>query len=1067
MVAYFNQKHNRPLRKHKRLIQFFVAICCLTTQFMATAEKDSIIVDDSFTSRLLSEEFSVYYQESRVLTFEEFKKSRNLLPYRTFKTSNFGFVKNGAWLYAKIENRSQINTWMLDIRFSQLQNAQVYITSGGKLIQSGTDGIQKKTSPYPLPSFELNLPNNTPLEIYIYVKSSSMMLVAPIYLQTYDVHKTLFMLDFSIWGVYYGALLVLFLYAITFTVYKNKFFGFVYIVHLFVMLLFQLLWSGHTALLFEWVNTLFLHIRAESMTTAMSISFTLLNLMLIPSNMHNANIRKILKYLLYVNLFFFFAFLIPVFLPQVKLTITYMLGFGVLSINFAICVNAFINGFVPARALLVGWTASIIGSTLSALFIFGILPSNPFHQHMFHFTLLLQTGIFLLAMVLRNQYNLQLEVKQAESDTISNFELIEEQNVHLDLARKEAIKASEVKSQFLANMSHEIRTPLNAIIGFSKELENKQNVLEREEHVRIINSAASDLLTVVNDILDFSKMEAGKLTLNTRPFSPRDVLEDVAALMSKNAHLKQLEFIFEVDKLPDFLLGDAFKIKQLLSNLLSNALKFTNFGHIKLAAKVIEQSENECIIEFTVEDSGIGISRLDLNKLFTAFQQLDDDLNRSFQGTGLGLVICQELTRFMGGQINVSSRPTHGSIFTATIPFTIDYSATQLSKKPSFAGQTAYVIDDWDESRQAAIKQLEAVGFKAVAMHKVSQLRDYKVGSDYVFVSFPFRSIERRSDITEQLIDLRIINIVFMYSGPEPSKFNHDMSLPQPKLIRMPLTTRKLEDIDASFYQVSEGLSNECIDKLPAIRILAVDDMELNLRLLQTWLKSSPITLDIAYNGQSAIDRCKDTDYDLILMDIQMPSMDGLEATRLIRKTSLNIGTPIVAVTAHAMEQEQQHFLDSGMDDFLSKPLKLENLVTLINTWCEQLPVEKKSEELVNATANSIDWGMALRLCYNNQDSAIEFLDAFTQRLLLHANEIESGWEQQRADLMLASVHKLHGACCYTGVPRLQVFCDQAQTLLKTEPLEQHSKTITSLLLEINQVIEVWPKLRKSLVLSH
>jgi two-component system sensor histidine kinase BarA len=1065
MVAYFNQKHNRPFRKHRRLLQFFVAICCLATHFMVASEKHTIIIDDSLTSRLLSEEFSVYYQESRVLTFEEFKKSRNLLPFRTFKTSNYGFVKNGAWLYSKVENRSQINRWIIDIRSAQLQNVQIYITSNGKLIQSGTDGIQNKTSPYPLPSFELDLPTNTTLEIYIYVNSSSMMLVAPIYLQTYNQQKTLLMLDFSIWGVFYGALVVLLLYAVTLIVYKSRLIGVVYIAHLFLILLFQLLWSGHTALLFGWINTLFLYVRAESMVMVMSISVTLLNLLLIPSDMHGARIRKVLKYLLYTNLFFFFAFFIPVFLPQVKITITYALVFAVLSINFATCINASINGFFPARALLVGWIASIIGSTLSALFIFGILPSNPFHQHLFHFTLLLQTGIFLLAMVMRNQYNLELEVKQAENDTLSNFVLIEEQNIHLDLARKEAIKASEVKSQFLANMSHEIRTPLNAIIGFSKELENNQNMLEREEHVRIINSAATDLLTVVNDILDFSKMEAGKLTLNIRPFSPRNLLEDIAALMSKNAHLKQLEFIFEVGHLPDFLLGDAFKIKQLLINLLSNALKFTNYGYIKLAANVTELTQDDCTIEFMVEDSGIGISKSDLNKLFTAFQQLDDNLNRSFQGTGLGLVICQELTSFMGGQIRVTSKPTQGSIFTASIGFTIDYNATQLVSKLIFAGQTAYIIDDWDESRQAAKQQLEAVGFAVIDMHIVSQLGDYNVGNDYVFVSLPFRSLEHRADITKQLIELRIANIVFMYSGPEPSKFNHDMSLPQPKLLRMPLTTSKLKDIDASFYQASEKPSNKSIDTLPTIRMLAVDDMELNLRLLKTWLQSSPIMLDIAYDGESAIERCKNTGYDLILMDIQMPYMDGLEATRLIRKTPLNIGTPIVAVTAHAMEQEQQHFLDSGMDDFLSKPINLENLVSLINTWCAQLPFEKNSHEIPNASTSSIVWETALKLFYNDQNSAIEFLDDFTQRLPTHANEIELGWEQQRADIILESIHKLHGACCYTGVPRLQDYCNQAQTLLKTQQLEHHSTTISTLLFEIEQVIEMWPKLRKSLVL--
>lgn len=1064
MVAYFKQKHNSPLSKHLRRIQFIVFICCLSAQFLAWGVTSKIIIEDDVSSRLLSEEFSVYYQESRVLSFDEFKKSRNLLPYRKFKTSNFGFVQNGAWLYSIVENRSDINKWMLNIRFSQLQNAQVYIMSEGELIYSMTDGIQHKTSPYPLPSFELNLPSQASVEMYIYIRSSSMSLIAPIYLQNDTANQSLLMLDFSIWGMYYGVLLVLFLYALTFLLYKRYLLSLLYVAHLFVMLIFQLLWSGHSSLLFDWINTLYLHIRAESLVMVMSISATLLNLMLIPETTYHKTLRTLLIYVLGSNLIFFFAFFIPVFSAPSKFILTYALGFGALMINFILSANAAINGFSPARALLLGWASCIVGSTLSALFIFGIIPNNPFHQHIFHFTLLLQTSIFLLAMVLRNQYDLELEVKQAESDALSNFEVIEVQNVHLDIARKEAVKASAVKSQFLANMSHEIRTPLNAIMGFSKALENKQNILEREEHIRIINSAATDLLTVVNDILDFSKMEAGKLTLNTRPFSPRSVLEDVATLMSKNAHLKQLEFIFEVGKLPDYLLGDAFKVKQLLSNLLSNAHKFTNYGYIKLKANLIEESEKQCIIEFKVEDSGIGISQNDIHKLFTAFSQLDDELNRSFQGSGLGLVICQELCSLMGGKIAVSSEPSKGSTFTATIPFIIDQSATQLSKKRIFKGRRAFVVDHWDESRKAARMQLEEVGFETIDITQISQLYEYVVGNDHVFVALAFRNIDHRNEIMEQLASLDITNLVFMYSGPEPNTLSSTASLAHAKFIRMPITTRKLEDISAIHAKAEERTVFEESNPLPSIRMLAVDDMELNLRLLQTWLKDTPITLDVAYDGKSAIARCQEIEYDLILMDIQMPDMDGLETTRFIRKSPLNIGTPIVAVTAHAMEKEQQHFLDSGMDDFLPKPIKLESLITLIHTWCEQASEQNIDDEENHLYPNPIDWDMALKLCYDNKESAIDYLDSFTDRLQSHANEIESGWAEQRPEIVLESIHKLHGACCYTGVPKLQNYCDRVQTILKTGKFEEHPYAISKLLLEIEQVIEEWPKIRKSLV---
>jgi two-component system sensor histidine kinase BarA len=1057
MVAYFNQKHNRPLSKHVRLIQFFISFCCLFVQMTATAEQNSIIIDGSFSTRLLSEEFSVYYQESRILTFEEFRKSRPLSPYRNFHTSNFGFVQNGAWLYSKIENRSDTSKWMLNMRFSQLQHAHVYISAGNQLIYQNTDGIQNKSSPYPLPSFELELPKNVPLEIFIYVKSSSMSLVAPIYLQTALKHKNMFMLDFSIWGIYYGAIIVLFLYASTFIGYKSKRLGTIYFANLLVVFMFQLLWSGHSALLANWLSIFFLYLRAESMVFAMSAIGTLLSLLIIPKNIYHRGIAKALKYTIYLNIFFFLAFFIPIFSSQVKLSITYIFSFSVMVLNVLLCIHAKKKGFPPGKIMAIGWVSSIVGATLSAFFIFGILPSNPFHQHIFHFTLLLQTGVILMAMVLRNQYDLKQEVLEAESDAMNNFDLIEEQNVHLDIARKEALKASDVKSQFLANMSHEIRTPLNAIIGFSKELENKKNVLEREEHVRIINSAATDLLTIVNDILDFSKMEAGKLSLNIRPFSPQAVLEDVTALMSKNAHLKQLEFIFDVDALPKLLLGDAFKIKQLLSNLLSNALKFTNYGHIMLSAKVLNCKTQNCLIEFKVQDTGIGISKQDADKLFTAFHQLDDELNRSFQGTGLGLVICQELASLMGGNITVASETEKGSIFTATIPFGIDNNSAQQQKKLKFEGQSAFLVEDWDESRRTTKKQLEAVGFEVIEVTEVSQIALLNIKNEHVFVALPFKHIDIRSSVIDSIKTLGINNLVFMYSGPEPSRIQAEDKFLHPKLIRMPLTTRKLEDIYSVLQMPSEKSDNILLNALPRITILAVDDTELNLRLLQTWLKTSPVSLDIALDGETAIAYCKDIEYDLILMDIQMPNMDGLETTRHIRKTELNIGTPIVAVTAHAMAKEKQRFLDSGMDDFLAKPIAIEDLILLVDTWCKIYP-----DNSVNSL-DVFDWVLALKMSYHNNKSAIEYLDTFVDHLPIHADEIEKGWLDKRADIVLASIHKLHGACAYTGLPRLQDCCNSAQTGLKTKELSESAATISSLLLEIEQVIKLWPNYKKTL----
>ena len=679
---------------------------------------------------------------------------------------------------------------------------------------------------------------------------------------------------------------------------------------------------------------------------------------------------------------------------------------------------------------------------------------------------MIQCAIFLLAIYVKNQYDLKSEIKEAQSDAENNFSLIEVQNVHLDIARKNAIKANEVKSQFLANMSHEIRTPLSAIIGFSKELESKQNIVERDEHVRIINSAASDLLTIVNDILDFSKMEAGKLVLNIKPFSPREMLEDVVALMSKSAHLKQLEFLFNAGDLPASVLGDAFKLKQLLSNLLSNALKFTNYGYVTLKAEIIESDAKECIIEFQVKDTGIGINTEDVAKLFKAFHQLDDDLNRSFQGTGLGLVICQELTRLMNGDIKVESEPSKGSVFSARIPFKIDRSATSIKKEKPFSGQHAILIDEWPDSARTSVTQLETSGFKVDVYKHTKDIEHLNLSNDFVFVSLPFRSNEGRNQQIDQLTKLSTENLVLLYSGPAPNSSQFIKLSKHPYLIRLPLTTQKLNDIYSPPPQSGPPPVNNLLLNLPAIRMLAVDDIDLNLRLLETWMASSPVTLDLAYDGKTAIKYCEQQEYDLILMDIQMPNMDGLETTSYIRETELNKGSPIIAITAHALDTEKQHYLDSGMDDFLAKPIQLEILISLIHSWCN-VPLEAQMTEPTVASPTpapeSIDWELALQRSYGNTDSALSFLDTFVERLPDHTDEIEMGWVQQRVDIVLASIHKLHGACCYTGVPRLQECCNEAESRLKTGSLESNSKTLSTLLLEIEQVSAKWPKRRENL----
>ena len=407
----------------------------------------------------------------------------------------------------------------------------------------------------------------------------------------------------------------------------------------------------------------------------------------------------------------------------------------------------------------------------------------------------------------------------------------------------------------------------------------------------------------------------------------------------------------------------------------------------------------------------------------------------------------------MSGKIEVLSSPSKGSTFIATIPFKLDNSQTQALSLQKFVGQTALLLDDWEPSRLTNAKTLESAGFSVSTFSDIRKLIAEDLKQCYVFISIPYKTINLRGEIIEYLSKFNIDNLVFLFSGPSPSTQQINKLQKPPKFMRLPLMTRKLKDIDERPVVSAVSKEQTQLASLPAIKVLAVDDMELNLRLLKTWLDQTKASLDLAFSAEEAIKRCRNTEYDLILMDIQMPNMDGMQASAHIRKTPLNIGTPIIAVTAHALASQKQHFLDSGMDDFLAKPISLDKLIAIVKLWCEQEPSED--------TQQSIDWLLAVSRSGGSTAEAFQFLEDFVDQLKGFANSIEQAWKAQDAQAVIDKVHKMHGACYYTGVPRLEACSLETETLLKTSPLERNSKTISTLLFEIEQTIEEWENTRE------
>jgi two-component system sensor histidine kinase BarA len=1036
------------LRKTRALLAFTLFILAFYVQSTETIKLTNDTSDVDISSVI-----AVYPQQGRALSFDEFKLSRTNLSSQSYNIPNYGFNPKGVWLYGEITNLSDSRNWIINVNFSQLDQVDFYLISNGEVLEQLSGGREPSSQFYRTPTFRVMLDSDRTYEVYLFVKAKRNPIIAPLRLMSEQQHQYETLLDYLVWGIFYGALLVIAIYCIAVLIDKRELSAIVLFAIVCLLFVWQMVWSGHVQLLPKQWYALSFFQSVDMLLPFVCAAASLFTLTFLPKPTSFSASYLGVKLLFLILTLTFIIVLFGWFSEFEQALLILIVGFLALLANIMFTIRNISHAFSPAKIVLAGWLLLTLGSIASSLFIAGKLPVNYFTTYVFQTALLAQTLCFVLAIILKVRFSLELEIRQASNDAENNFLLIEEQNVHLDIARREAVKASEIKSQFLANMSHEIRTPLNAIIGFSQELETSTNETERDEHIRIINSAASDLLTIVNDILDFSKMEAGKLTINQKPFSPRDIFEDIASLIAKPAHLKQLEFMFDIDTLPSVLIGDSFKLKQLVCNLLSNALKFTNYGHVILRAKSLPFGDDNYMLCIEVEDTGIGISDADKTKLFKPFNQLDDELNRSFQGTGLGLVICQELTFLMRGSIEVESGYSKGSKFKINLPFkAVDHQVIPGAQS-RFIAKTAGIYDPIPQSRKITGRLLKSLGFDTYTFDSITAFEQTSTSFDYIFASLPMRYIAHRTSIINRLLKIKSQKTALMFSGPPPEDHQIHQLVNQPVIIRSPLTLKNINDLNKAHIELAEKSIKSGLKSLPPARILAVDDMALNLKLLATWLKESPITLDTASCGADAIGLCKHNEYDLILMDIQMPSMDGLQATKHIRQTELNRGTPIIAITAHAFPEEKERFMSSGMDDYLPKPVNLDTLVDTIKSWCQ-------GTEFTETQNVAINWQIAITKAHGSEEGARDFLEGFIAILPQSIADIELHWQKQDFKALQDCIHKLHGASAYTGATSFQKVCYETESNLKRQQYHALKVLISTLLVEAEAILYQWHNIK-------
>ncbi len=696
--------------------------------------------------------------------------------------------------------------------------------------------------------------------------------------------------------------------------------------------------------------------------------------------------------------------------------------------------------------------------------------------------LLLVSGaicLFLRSLALRlKQHQRELEnslaSKNADLDLLTRE--LQRRELALDEARlafkqatTQADQARHSKAEFLATMNHEMRTPMNAIIGMANLALRTELTTRQRDYLEKLHHAGKHLLQTINDVLDLSRVDAGKLELDMAPFDLEQMLQKVVTLTADSAANKGLELLFDIGKdVPQTLMGDQPRLSQMLINYTSNAIKFTDKGHVALTVRVKKRTGQDVQLYFAVQDTGIGISQDQLQKLFQQFQQADSSTTRRHEGSGMGLAITKILAAQMGGEVGVKSEPAQGSTFWFTVRL-------QLAGIPEPAaptrietrGRRILVVDDLASARFVLSEMLAEMNMKtdlaesgSAALTRIGDAQN--AGHPYEIILMDWKmpdmdGIETIRRIRHMQLDpVPHIAILTAFDSDDIRHLAGDVGVDH--VLLKPIGPSRLHNsvidmLSSTAPLHRSGPENPDRD-LRGARLLLVEDNAINQQIASELLRDEGINVDIANNGEIACQYAKSLHYDLILMDIHMPVMDGIEATRQIRSLPSHATTPIIAMTANSMLWNRQRCLDAGMVDYMAKPIDPDDLVRVIRKWAYHgastqggtvQSITSPAAELA-PTIQGLDRNIGMRLVGNKVHRYTDLLRGFVATQASAVDDIRAALAKQDHQAAMRLAHTLKGLAGNIASDALQLAASIVeQTLMQYPQIPELADQLTRL----------------------